>query len=252
MDYFKSCFDQMNIFDGIVAVIALVLLSGIATLMLFNVHAGFSLSLVLVVILLALLVYLIVSSYRPEAVKNIYIFGIMIWATTFMVFVSLYRSLFPKLDLWASLITKSNIFYLIPVFACFITLWWNLRLQAMEKESAKGDYEGEVKLLKFVERSGFYIILSVIALLLFLGTDMVRNIRHFNLSPFFYFWMISAIAIQVCGVLPLVWAAGSDAKRVAWARHFKTVWYTISVYVLLFGIVALGKSLIPHAIGLFK
>jgi len=252
MDYFKSCFDQMNIFDGIAAVLSLVLLSGIATLMLFGVHAGFSISLVLVIILLMLLVYMGLSSYRPEAVKNVYIFGIMIWITAFMVFISLYRTLFPKVDLFASLLGKSNIYYLIPAIACIITLWWNLRLLATKEGQGKGDYEGEVKLVEFVERNGYFIILAITAIFLFLGTDVVRNIRRFHLSPFFYLWMLSSIAIQACGVLPLVWAPVNDAKRLAWIRHFKTVWYTISIYIFLFGIIALGKSLIPQVINILK
>jgi len=252
MDYFKSCFDQVNVFDGIVLLLSVVLLAGIATLMLFNVHAGFSISLVLAIILLVLLICLGLSSYWPEAAKNIYLFGIMLWITTFMLFVSLYRALFPKVELFASLFGKSNIYYLIPFFACIITLWWNLRLLATKEAASKDTADGEMSLLKFIERNGFYLILIVTALFLFLGTDMVRSIKKFHLSPFFYLFMLSSICIQACGVLPLVWAPVGDAKRLAWIRHFKTVWYTISIYVFFFGVIALAKSLVPGVISLLK
>ncbi len=252
MDYFKSCFDQVNVFDGIVLLLALVFLAGIATLMLFNVHAGFSISLVLAVILVALLICLALSSYWPEAVKNIYLFGIMLWITTFMLFVSLYRTLFPKVELFGSLFGKSNIYYLIPFIACLITLWWNLRLLATKEGSSKEASENELTQLKFVERNGFYLILAIMAVFLFLGTNIIQNIRRFHLSPFFYLFMLSSIGIQACGVLPLVWAPANDVKRLAWIRHFKTVWYTISIYVFLFGIIALGKSLVPGVISILK
>lgn len=251
MDYFKSCFDQVNIIDAVVMIVALVLLAGIATLFLFNVHAGFSISLVLAIILLVLLVYLGLSSYRPEAVKNVYLFGIMIWISTVMIFISLYRTLFPRTDLFGSLIGKSNIYYLIPIVGCIIALWWNLRLQS-GKRGSKDVTESEIGLLKSVEKNGFFIILAVTTVFLFLGTEMVKNIKKFHLSPFFYLLMLSAIAIQSAGVLPLIWAPVSDSKRLAWVRHFKTVWYTISVYVFLMGIIALGKSLVPGFINLFK
>ena len=252
MDDLKSCFDQVNVFDGIVLGLAVVLLAGIATLMLFNVHAGFSLSLTLGIILLVLLICMGLSSYWPEAVKNIYLFGIMIWISTFMLFVSLYRTLFPKTELFASLLSKSNIFYLIAFFACLITMWWNLRLLSTKEGQSKDNGENELTLLKFVERNGFYLILAIAAVFLFLGTEMIKAIKHFHLSPFFYLWMISAIGIQACGVLPLVWAPVNDSKRLAWIRHFKTVWYTISIYVFLFAIIALGKSLVPGVISLLK
>jgi hypothetical protein len=247
MDYFKSCFDQVNVIDGIILALALVLLSGIATLMLFHVHAGFSLSLVLAIILLALLIHLGLSSYRPEAVKNIYLLGIMLWITTFMLFVSLYKTVFPKVPLVASLFSKSNIYYLIPFAFCAIILWWNLRLLSTKEGAAKGDYENEIKLAGSVERNGCYMILAVTAMFIYLG---IFNVKH--LSPFFYLWMITSIALQACGVLPLIWAPANDNRRLAWIRHFKTVWYTFSIYIFFFGIIALGKSLVPNVINILK
>jgi len=253
MDYLKSCFDQVNVVDGIVLVLGLVALTAIGTIIWLNVHVG-GLSLILAMIIMLLLAYMILLSIRPEAAKNLYLSGTLVWVATFMLFVSLYRNLFPKTNLLASLTTKSNMYYLIPFIACLITLLWNFLLlsTSVKGDQGKSDYEGEVKLVKFIERNGYYIILAITAIFLFLGTDMVRNIRRFHLSPFFYLWMLSSIAIQACGVLPLIWAPVNDAKRLAWIRHFKTVWYTISIYVFFFGIVALGKSLIPGVINILK
>jgi len=251
MDYLKSCFDQVNVIDGIVLALALVVLTGIATLILFNVHVG-GLSLILTIILLILLAYMVLQSIRPEAAKNVYLSGTMIWITTFMLFVSLYRSLFPKVGLVASLSAKSNVYYLIPFIACLITLLWNFLLLSTKEGKEKGESGEEITLLKFIERNGFFLILAVITIFLFLGTDMVRNIKRFKLSPFFYLFMLSSIGIQACGVLPLVWAPVSDSKRLAWIRHFKTVWYTISIYIFLFGVIALGKSLVPQVINILK
>jgi hypothetical protein len=247
MDYFKSCFDQVNVIDGIILALALVLLSGIATLMLFHVHAGLPLFRMLIIIMFVLLSYLCVSSIRPEAVKNIYLFGIMLWITTIMLLISLYQILFPNVSLVASLITKSNIYYLIPIISCTITLLWNLSWLATKEGAAKDDYENEVKLVEFVERNGYYIILSITAIFIYLG---ILQIKH--LSPFFYLWMITSIAIQACGVLPLIWAPVNDHRRLAWLRHFKTVWYTFSIYIFFFGIIALGKSLVPNVINILK
>lgn len=252
MDYFQSCFDQMNVIDGVVLALSLVLIAGIATLMLFNVHAGFSLSLTLTVILLVLLAYLFSLIIRPEALKSIYMFGTIIWITTLMIFISLYRTVFPKVGLWSSLIDQSNIYYLIPAIACVITLLWNFFMLSTKEGQKNSDYPGEVKLVEFVERNGYYIILAVTAIFLFLGTTFIKDIKRFHLSPFFYLWMLSSIAIQACGVLPLIWAPVGDAKKLAWIRHFKTVWYTISIYIFFFAIIALGKSLVPNVINIFK
>lgn len=249
MDFFKSSFDQVNVFDGAVLLLSLVLLAGIATLMLFGVHVG-GLTLILGIILLALLAHLMLLSIRPEAAKNLYLTGTMIWIATFMIFVSLYRNLFPKTELVASLSLKSNIYYLIPFFGCLITLLWNFLLLSVKEKGEAA--EGEVNLLKFVDRNGFFLILSVITIFLFLGTPIITSIKRFHLSPFFYLFMLSSVSIQACGVLPLLWAPLSDAKRLAWIRHFKTVWYTISIYLFLFGVIALGKSLIPGVINIFK
>jgi len=136
-----------------------------------------------------------------------------------------------------------NSLFFIPIIFGTITLWWNYRLIGIKEESIEQEdkYKTEVNIIEFVERNSNYIILGITALLFasgFLSEKYYSLLKNSN----FVFFIGLSLTFSICGVLPLIWMPKQkEPKYLRWLRHFKTIWYTFSIYLFLAGILSMGQ-----------
>ena len=129
--------------------------------------------------------------------------------------------------------------YLLPVIGGMFVLWRNYDIwqHAIEIE----EYPREVCLIEFVERNANYVILGITAL--FIASELIFRDKVVDLTGFYSFQIFSLI-FSIGFVLPLLWKPhkDGDSSSLVILRHWKTVWYTYSIYFFLSATLALMFS----------
>lgn len=165
--------------------------------------------------------------------NNIYQIGILTW---FMLWVTvLFVSCVTCYWNWLYLC------YLIPIGGGIYVLYRNN--EVWKKEITTEKYPEEVKLIEFVERNANYVILGITAL--FIASEIIFKYKDVNLTGF-YFFQILSLCFSIGFVLPLIWRprVEDNASSLVLLRHWKTVWYTYSIYLFLSATLALLFTLL--------
>lgn len=194
------------------------------------------------------------NTFRPfDDNISIYLSGIVIW-------ILMSIAIFTFLGLYVH--NKDHVAYfgwfILPFIGLIITLIWNGWLNLNEinnneivtegsdykrKNGHENDrYDKEVELIQFVERHANYLIYGITGV--FIATQFWMQSRPQTNFVITYFFMGLSMLLAVCGVLPLIWIKKGEARHLEWLRHFKTIWYSYSIYLFFAGIIALAIAII--------